>query len=351
MENGNGKTQVMDLTADPKHVEVTKAIAAGHIQASDVEWSQVDGIPSEWTGPIRWDHPTAAHPKILDPHAGLIEVTPKRRKVCIVGYAENSRHLAWYDDPDTEIWGVNQLYRFIPRADRWFQIHKDWDDEKKWAPGANLREWLKAAPIPVYMLDHYDEIPTSVRYPLERVQAELRTHDYWTSTIAFMVGLAIAEGFTDIGIYGIDLIIGREYFFEKACVEYLLGIANERGIKVHLPDGCALLWQSHRYGYQEEPDYGFFGLKKLKSRAAQLSEQVTLMRDEVKVWQGRKEEAEWVLSRLNDSAKEAMLKHIEELATNMDKALNRLYLHDGAQQEVQRMHDILEVRSRGGQVA
>jgi hypothetical protein len=344
----HGKTQVMDLTADPKHLAVTKAITAGKIQASDVEWSQVDGIPSEWTGPIRWDHPNAAHVEILDHHAGLVKSA--RKKVCIVGYAENSRHMAWWDDPDCEIWGVNQLYRFIPKADRWFQIHKDWDDETKWAPGANQRQFMQEAPIPIYMIDHLDEIPTSVRYPIERVMAECKIHDYFTSTIAFMVALAIAEGFQEIGIYGIDLIIGREYFFEKACVEYLLGIANERGIHVHKPEGCALLWQSHRYGYQQEPDYGFYSLAKLKKRSAQLSEQVTLMRDEVKVWQGRIEETEWVIKRLNDEAKVAMEKHIDELRTNMDKALNRLYMHDGAQQEVQRMYDILEVRSRGGQV-
>ena len=76
-----------------------------------------------------------------------------------------------------------------------------------------------------------------------------------------------------------------------------------------------------------------------------------LLRDEVKVWQGRKEEAEWVKGRLNVEAQAAMDTHILELEGKVDKALNRLYLHDGAQQETQRMHDILELRHRGGQVA
>jgi hypothetical protein len=342
----------LNLTANPNNVPLTaQAVADALGHNVEIEFEQVANIPKELTGPIRWDHPLAAHPVIVDAHAGLVSVTPRRTKVCIVGYAENSRHLAWYDDQDCEIWGVNQLGRFIPRADRWFQIHHNWDTPALWAKGTDQRQWIRESPIPVYMIDCDPDLPSSVRYPLERVMAELKTHDYFTSTIAFMVALAIAEGFETIGIYGIDLIIGREYQFEKPCVEYLLGIANERGIRIHKPDGCALLWQSHRYGYQEEPEFGFYSVKKLDARSKQLEEQTRLLRDEVKVWQGRREEAVWVRERLNEGAQASMDAHIKELEEKIDKALNRLYMHDGAQQEVARMHDILELRHRGGQVA
>jgi hypothetical protein len=45
-----------------------------------------------------------------------------------------------------------------------------------------------------------------------------------------------------------------------------------------------------------------------------------------------------------------MDKRIAELRADIDKRLNKLYLNDGACQEVSRMHEILEVKSRGGSV-
>ena len=332
------------------------------ITPSEVIFPQVEGIPPDLTGPIRWDHPCAAGTYIIDreqAYVGTRDGRP-RKKVCIVGYAENSRHLAWYNDPDCEIWGVNQLGRFIPRADRWFQIHTDWDDKTKWAANTNVGQWMADAPIPIYMIQHHQEIPNSIPYPVDRVKQKLGLAgdpfipgsdlDYFTSTIAFMYALAIAEGFEEIGIYGIDLIIGREYFFEKSCVEFYMGIAHARGIHIHKPANSALLWQSHRYGYQQEPDYGFYGLKNLKARAAQIEKQCTILRDELHKADGALAEAKFIHERLTEPYRTQYGERVLELTKALDTKLNHYFLHDGARQEVQRMFNILEIRARGGQV-
>lgn len=320
---------------------------------------QCEGIPKHLVGPVDFNHPCAAHVQI-DPITGIrkIEDASKRRsKVCIVGYAENSRHLAWYDDPDCEIWGVNQVYRFIPRMDRNFQIHENWDDASKWAAGTDQKKWITESPIPTYMVRHFPDMPNSINYPVEWVKQQLNLAgdpdlpgtglDYFTSSIAFMYALAIAEGFESIGIYGIDLIIGREYFFEKACVEFYMGIAHARGIHIHKPDNCALLWQSHRYGYEVAPNYGFFGLDKLQKRAADLKRQVQIIRDEVKMIEGQRAEAEFVVDRLGEPAKSQYAERQKEISLLLDKKLNELYAHDGAYQEVMRMYELLELKSRG----
>ena len=276
---------------------------------------------------------------------------PKRKKVCIVGYAENSRHLAWYNDPECEIWGVNQLYRFIPRADRWFQVHTDWNDADKWAEGADLHAWLKECPIPVYMVSDVQSIPTGVAFPKTWVKAALGTHEYFTSSIAMMIALAIAEGFEEIGIYGIDLIVGREYHFEKACVEFYLGVAHARGIKYHLPENSALLWQSHTYGFEEAPNYGFFGLEKLKKRCLALAKITDELKTKVHLSKGRLDEADYLYNAMRDEESRAkMNERRRALEQTLSEDLNTLYLHDGAQQEVSSMYAILELRSRGGQV-
>lgn len=313
-------------------------------------WPQCDGVPADLVGPLNPNHPCAAHHAVVN--GELIFTQPKRKKVCIVGFAENSRHLAWYNDPDTEIWGVNQLYRFIPRADRWFQIHRDWNDSNKWADGANLAEWIKTAPCPVYMIEPQPDMPMTLAYPKEWVKAETKSHEYFTSSIAMMIALAIAEGFEHIGIYGIDLIVGREYHFEKACVEFWLGIAHAKGIQYHIPENSALLWQSHTYGYEMEPDYGFFGLTALKKRAGELHKTVAECRDKVHVMQGHVEEAELVMSKMpaDSKSQQVMRDRVVELRTELDKHLNLLYMNDGAQQEAARMYSILELKTRGGSV-
>lgn len=343
--------------AETATIQESTALAPG-----EVAFQQVEGIPAHLCGPVRWDHPCSAHVTVLDPLNAIVSPSDgrKRKKVCLVGYAENSRHLAWYDDPDCEIWGVNQVYRFIPRIDRNFQIHRDWSDSTKWAPNTDQRQWIADAPIPTYMIDHIPSLPNSVAYPLARVREELGLAgtpgdpgsglDYFTSSIAYMYALAIAEGFEEIGIYGIDLIIGREYFFEKACVEFYMGLAHGRGVSIHRPENSALLWQSHRYGYDLEPDYGFYGLKRMKARSEQLQRQVTVLRDQTLLMQGAINEAEWVAQHLGDPAKATYEARLGEMRKDIDKKLNELFLHDGALQEINRMYTILELKSRGGQV-
>ena len=207
--------------------------------------------------------------------------------------------LAPFDDPEWECWLLNQLYRHCPRATRHFDIHANFASDN--VEGTDHPGWLAQCGIPVYMTQVEPSIPTSVRYPIERVIEKVAGCDYFTSTVAFMLGLAILEideqverefnshpvpeGATiadvrasvacayaerEIGIFGIDLIVGTEYDFQKACVEYLLGLANARGITVRIPPQSALLKQRGRYGYETEPAGGLVKLTELKKRAEAL---------------------------------------------------------------------------------
>ena len=327
--------------------QIDDAVAVQIIE-NEKPWPQVQGVPPELCGPIKWDHPCAARHTVVN--GVLVPTQPKKSKVCIVGYAENSRHLAWYDDPDCEVWGVNQLYRFIPRADRWFQLHQNWNNPEYWAQGTDQAAWLQQAQCPIYMVEADPTIPMSLPYPKDWVKSELKCHEYFTSTIAFMLALAIAEGFQSIGMYGIDLIIGREYQFEKACVEFYFGIAHARVIEYHLPPNSALLWQSHTYGYETEPDYGFYSLSKLKARMDALHKEVTRCRDVAHISQGKLEAFEEMYTKTAEgtSSRAAMEEKLTDARKGVDQSLNQLYLHDGAYQEVQRMHAMLEVKTRGG---
>lgn len=195
------------------------------------------------------DHPAAAHVKILDRDKGIVETM--RKKVAIVGYAETSRMLAPFDDPEWEIWGMNQLYRHIPREDRHFEIHHNWNEHV--VEGTDHVGWLANSPIPTYMVTRVPEIPNSVTLPIQRL-IDINGKDYFGSSIAYMIAMAIAEGFTHLHIYGVDLIVGDEWDYQKPNAEFWIGVASGKGMFVGIPPESALTKQTWRYGYQSQPD-------------------------------------------------------------------------------------------------
>jgi hypothetical protein len=202
-------------------------------------------------------------------------------KVAIVGFANSTKDQAPYGDPSWEIWGMNQLYRFIPRFSRWFEIHTDYLFDQ--APGTDYRGWMKTAGGPIYMITKDPEIPTSIAYPIDQMIAEfnlgrMRPQDkhaaekgYFHSTVDYMLALAISEGAEEIGIWGIDMSHDTEYIYQKPSGSFWCGVALGRGIRLTVPPASALLnSQGYRYGYDPEPSNET--LNQLRGRAASLNE-------------------------------------------------------------------------------
>lgn len=191
-----------------------------------------------------------------------------RPKCAILGFTD-SRAETPYGDPEFEVWGLNELYRMpdieaqtLQKFHRWFEIHdrRVLAEEKgvppKWPPHL---ESLARFPIPVYMQKHHDDIPPSVPYPkadVEQVCAEgalmwPNGNPYFTSSIAWMIGLAIAEGFEEIHVYGVDMANDTEWAGERPCCEYMLGLAQGRGAHTYVPRTSDLLKSVGQYGWAE----------------------------------------------------------------------------------------------------
>jgi hypothetical protein len=159
-----------------------------------------------------------------------------------------------FGDPRFEFWGINELYRFIDLEQygftRWFEIHErsviDVDKDHI----ATLGQF----PIPVYMQQHYDDILPSVEYPKAEVEENCGT-TYFTSSIAWMLGLALAEGFEEIHVYGVDMAQETEYFEQRAACEFLIGMAAGRGVKIHVPKTSDLLKAVGQYGWAGDSDF------------------------------------------------------------------------------------------------
>lgn len=113
------------------------------------------------------------------------------------------------------------------------------------APASNIAamlKWLKKSRVPVVTSRPHEDYPALVEFPLEDVLNDLG-HDYFNNTAAYAVAFAIHTGVTDLSLFGMDYTYENVHQAEKgrACVEFWLGQAHARGLKIHLPKNTSLL--------------------------------------------------------------------------------------------------------------
>lgn len=149
-------------------------------------------------------------------------------RVAIIGSAAPSRHAAPLDNPEWEIWTLNNVAprddEGCIRADRWFEIHRPRvRSMERWARIAKL-------PRPVYCYHRFDALH-GLTYPLAQARA---VKDYFANSFAYMLALAYLLKFETVGLYGAQLLTGspRERTVEAACVSWWLGFLEGKGVRV-----------------------------------------------------------------------------------------------------------------------
>lgn len=127
----------------------------------------------------------------------------------------------------------------------------------------------------------YAEIPLSEAFPLEACEKEFG-QPYFSNTIAYMVAFALLNGAKEIELFGVNQASGGEYFYEKAGLEYWIGVAVGRGVKVVINGAKSELLTNKRrfggnllYGYNQTYDEVLstaakFGIGEVKKLAAQV---------------------------------------------------------------------------------
>lgn len=229
------------------------------------------------------------------------------RKVAIVGFAPSSLRVAldvifrnekWTAENKCEIWGLNELYKMLEqfglssdRWDRWFDIH-DPRSSISTRDAENVK-WLAAQTKPIYMIQHYADIPASTPYPLRQIIRYWES-DYLTNTISMMILLASMEGrqlqdaevdgkivkrgtvidesraFGEIQVWGVDMAQDSEYSHQRPSCEAAVGFARGLGIKVYVPPLSDLMKIPFVYGYEGD---GQALRQKLDARISELKGQ------------------------------------------------------------------------------
>lgn len=163
------------------------------------------------------------------------------RSICVVGFSAETRELANSQPPEVELWGMNVNHKFMKRWDRWFQLHPSvWRDRPFYGRTQEHWDFLKGCGVPLYMRYPSPEFPTAEMYPYEEVYACIGRR-YLTSTAAHLVAMAIYEEVSEIKVLGVNLASNTEYVEQRPCMEWLLGLAEGRGIKVEVPEFTPLL--------------------------------------------------------------------------------------------------------------
>lgn len=175
------------------------------------------------------------------------------QKLLIIGTATN-RDEAPYDDLGFDVWvtGGCSNKEDVKRKDAIFELHP----ERQWKRPEVL-EVLRAQTCDVYMQDHYDEIPASVRFPIEDVTKEFYRPTmgrdlYVTNTVSFMFMLAYLKGYQHIETYGVYMEHETEYVHQRLNCEYYLGYLMAKGLDVTVHGG-EVLKASFVYAYDEPP--------------------------------------------------------------------------------------------------
>ena len=177
----------------------------------------------------------------------------KPRKIAILGFAGSSLDEAPLQDETWEIWGLNELWRSLPRWDVWFDLHPMKAHEAR--PGHLA--WMQQQPEdkPIYLQEILPSVLASKSYP--KVEMTRRFGPYFTSSIAYMLAMAIVEGPSQIGIWGVDMLHDSEYMHQRSCCDYYIGLARGMGISVYIPETSALAKSSELYGYDDAKSINF----------------------------------------------------------------------------------------------
>ena len=177
------------------------------------------------------------------------------KKICILGTAPTSKHLAPFKDESVEFWTLAQDNP--KRCDVVFEIHDKTicdeysiDRNKK-----TIEQHLAAKKAKRVITTSAVNVENNELYPMDKAKELLKRYNasdnYIMSSISYMLILAILEGVNEIHLYGVDMMATDEYAYQRANCEWLVGIAQGMGIKVIVPEQSKILKAGFLYGTKE----------------------------------------------------------------------------------------------------
>ena len=192
------------------------------------------------------------------------------KKIAIFGTTPSRGEGPHQDNSGWERWTIGPGGKDAHNWDRLFEVHGTWPESFKDylndlsqvkkpkqvifmpQPQGPAHSWQSA----IAFWKRENKIPDDfikgdweavVRYPREEILEKYGRCMWFSSSIAWAICLAIEEGATDIGLWGIDLESGEEYIAQFVGCAHFLDLARIIGINVHLPRASGLLRDTTPY--------------------------------------------------------------------------------------------------------
>lgn len=198
--------------------------------------------------------------------------------VALCGSAPSSSASAPYGDPRWTIYGCSPgLYGVAKRVDEWFELHL-WEPGQQWFSPEYV-QWLRALPsrgVKLWTGAAEPNEPTYSESPVEggqvlpwkEILADFDPNRWFcTSSLFWMMAMAMRAGAKRIGFWGVDMAANEEYEMQRAGIHYLTMIARSHGIEVGVPHESDLFTPRFRYGIDEWTH----SFRKLRARDAELA--------------------------------------------------------------------------------
>jgi hypothetical protein len=210
------------------------------------------------------------------------DLSGKKVAIVAMGKSHNQFVLAkTHSQPIDEVWAINAMAGVIYH-DRVFMMDpasRFLDSDDAGTQTGIMRSVLASHPGPIYTCELDSRCPGLVEFPLEEVMNACGT-GYFNNTVAYAIGYGIAAKVAEMHLYGIDFSYKKVVHFAeagRACCEFLLAKAMERGIKVGIAHESSLLdsnepVQTKLYGYHRLADPLVVGIEDDKFVVKKFSE-------------------------------------------------------------------------------
>lgn len=170
-------------------------------------------------------------------------------KICLLGSAPSSLRLAPYGNMDWAMCGCSPgVYGVAPRTEAWVELHRYEPGQPWFSP--EYCQFLAHYPGPVWMAEKRAEVPNSVELPLIDLIQKYSPY-FFTSSLSYMMAMAIECGFKTIALFGVDMAAASEYKDQRLGCQFFATMAKARGIEVGVPPESDLLRPAPLYGVSE----------------------------------------------------------------------------------------------------